>query len=329
MMDRRKTMALLGGAAALPRSALAQPTGKTLRVAVVNVQPRSAPNWAIFVRRMAELGWVEGKNFVYDHVQVPNADAWEALYREAVARKPDIVVAAGPETSLIAARAAAGTLPIVMIAVDYDPIARGHVASLARPGGSITGVYFQNAELAAKHLQLVKEMMPDAATAAVFWDRHSTDYWAALQGAAPKRGVGGMGLRLAGVELVKRPYDYEAALGALAPPDRRFLIAQSSPFFFLDRVALAQAAIRRRTALMAQLRESVAAGALMSYGATFAEMWALAAGYVDHIAKGAKPADLPVRQPTKFELTLNLETAAALGLTVPPALLAQADEVIE
>ncbi len=324
MIRRRSIVTCLGGAAWVPATTLAQTTAKTLRVAVVNVQPKTAPNWAIFVRRMAELGHVEGKNFVFDHAQLSSADTWEAQYRDAMTRKPDVVVAAGPETALLAARAAAGKLPIVMIAVDYDPIVRGHVASLARPGGQVSGVYFQNAELAAKHLQLMKEMLPDVATTAVFWDRHAADYWAAVQREAPKRGI-----KLAGVELVKRPYDYEAALGALAPAERRFLLAQSSPFFLLDRVALAQAAIRYRTALFGQVREQVAAGALMHYGATFTEMWALAAEYVDHIAKGTKPADLPVRQPTRFELALNLKTARALGLTVPPALLAQADEVIE
>ena len=324
MIRRRSIVTCLGGAAWVPAPALAQTAGKTLRVAVVAVQPRSAPNWTIFVRRMAELGYVEGKNFIFDYVQAPSTDAFEAVYREVVSRKPDIVIAPGPEASLLAARAAAGKLPIVMIAVDYDPIVRGHVASLARPGGQISGVYFQNAELAAKHLQLMKEMLPDVATTAVFWDRHAADYWAAVQREAPKRGI-----KLAGVEFVKRPYDCEAALGALAPAERRFLLAQSSPFLFLDRVALAQAAIRHRTAWFAQLRESVAAGALMHYGATFTEMWALAAEYVDHIAKGTKPADLPVRQPTRFELTINLKTARALGLTVPPALLAQADEVLE
>jgi len=324
MIDRRTLLTWVGGAAVVPAPTLAQTAGKTLRVAVVNVQPKASPNWTIFVRRMAELGYVEGKNFVFDHAQVSNADAWETLYREAVARKPDLVVAAGPETALLAARAAAGKLPIVMIAVDYDPIARGYVASLARPGGQVTGVYFQNAELAAKHLQLMKEMVPGVATTAVLWDRHAADYWAALQREAPKRGI-----KLVGVELSKRPYEYEAVLGGLAPAERRFLIAQSSPFLFLDRVALAQAAIRHRTALFSQLRESVAAGALMHYGATFTEMWGLAADYVDQIAKGAKPAELPVRQPTRFELTINLKTARALGLTVPPALLAQADEVLE
>ena len=323
MIRRRSIVTCLGGAAWIPAPTLAQTAGKTLRVAAVGLLPRSAPHWLIFVRRMAELGYVEGKNFVFDYAQVLSADSLEARYREAVARNPDVVVA-GTEASLLAARAVASKLPIVMIAVDHDPIARGHVASLARPGGQVTGVYSQNAELAAKHLQLMKEMMPDVATAAVFWDRSAADYWAALQREAPKRGV-----KLAGVELTKRPYEYEAVLGGLAAAERRFLIAQSSPIFFLDRVALAQAAIRNRTALFAQVREQVAAGALMQYSATLAEMYALAADLVDHIAKGAKPADLPVRQPTRFELTINLKTARALGLTVPPALLAQADEVLE
>jgi putative tryptophan/tyrosine transport system substrate-binding protein len=323
MIDRRTVLTWVGGSAAVPAPTVAQTAGKTLRVAAVGLLPRSAPHWAIFLRRMAEIGYVEGKNFVFDYAQVPSADTLEAQYREAVARKPDVVVA-GTEASLLAALAAAGKLPIVMIAVDYDPIARGHVASLARPGGQISGVYSQNAELAAKHLQLMKEMMPDVATTAVFWDRYSADYWAALQREAPKRGI-----KLAGVELTKRPYEYEAALEGLAKAERRFLIAQSSPIFFLDRVALAQAAIRHRTALFAQVREQVAAGALMQYSATLTEMYALATNFVDQIAKGAKPADLPVRQPTRFELTINLKTARALGLTVPPALLAQADEVIE
>ena len=295
-----------------------------MRVGTANVQPRTASHWMAFVRRLAELGYVEGKNFTYDHVQIPNVEAWEGLYREVVARKPDIVVAAGPEQSLKSARAAAGTLPIVMVAVDYDPVARGHVASLARPGGNVSGVYSKNAELAPKHLQLVKELMPGIEAAAVFWDRLSADYWAALQAAATKLRV-----RLTGVELAKRPYDYAAALAGLAPADSRVLIAQSSPFFFLDRVALAEAAIRSRTPLMVQVRESVAAGALMSYGADLPQLWVLAADYVDRIAKGARPADLAVQQPTKFQMVLNMKTANALGLAIPTSFLAQADEVIE
>ena len=317
-------MALSGGAAALPGTVLAQSPDKMLRVGTANVQPRSAPQWVAFERRMAERGYVDGRNFNYDHVQIGNAEAWESVYREVVARKPDIVVAAGPEQSLKAAIAAAGTLPIVMAAVDYDPLARGYIAGLAKPGGNVSGVYFQNTELAAKHLQLVKDMSPGLTTVTVLWDQLSANYWAALLAAAPQAGV-----KLAGVELLLRPYDYEATIAGLAPADRKCLIAIASPFFFLDRARLSEVAISHRMVLMTTARETIVAGGLMSYGANLNEMWALAADYVDRIAKGAKPADLAVQQPTKFELIINLKTAAALGLTVPPILLAQADEVIE
>ena len=323
-MRRRDYLLLAGGVMAVPGAAQAQTTPKMLRVGTANVQPRTAPQWMAFERRMAELGYVEGKNFTYDHVQVPNAQAWDTLCREMVARKPDIIVAAGPEQSLKSARAAAGSLPIVMVAVDYDPIARGHVASLAQPGGNVTGVYFQSTELAAKHMQLAKEAVPDVVSVAVLHDQASAEYFAALQSAAPR-----FGLRVVAVDLREWPYDYKRAIAGLAPQDRKVLIAQGSPFFFLDRAPLAEIAIQNRMALIGLLRETVVAGGLMSYGPKITEMFALAAEYVDRIAKGAKPAGLSIRQPTNFSLCLNLKTASAIGLTIPPLVLSQADEVIE
>ncbi len=321
-MRRREFLALAGGAALAPSAARAQT--KVLRVGTANVQPRTAPNFVAFEKRMAALGYVEGKNFAYDHVQIPSVQAWEASYAEMIARQPDIVLGAGPEASLKAARATSGKLPIVMVAVDYDPIARGHVASLARPGGNVTGVYFQNTELASKHLQLIREVAPDKPGVAVFWDQASADYWTALQAAAPR-----YGLRLTGVELRERPYDYARALAALAPADREFLVAVSSPFFFLDRARFAEVALAHRVGSLVFPKEMAAAGGLMNYGASIVEMFELAATYVDQIAKGAKPSELPVQQPVRFQLTLNLKTANAIGLAVPPTVLAQADEVIE
>jgi putative tryptophan/tyrosine transport system substrate-binding protein len=323
-MKRRDVLRLFGGIAAMPGASRAQSTGKMLRVGAANAQPRSSPLWAAFLRRMAELGYVEGQNFILDHVQIPNVDAWGGLFREVVARQPDVIVATGPEQSLKAAKAAAGALPIVMLAVDYDPIARGHVASLSRPGGTVTGIYFQSGEQAAKHLALMKELLPDVSSATVLRDTAAADYWEALQPAAAKAGI-----RLTGVELGARPYDYERALAGIPPADTRAIFALGSPFFYLDRAILAEAAIKTRSALMVQTRDAVIEGALMSYGADIRDMFALAATYVDRIAKGAKPADLPIQQPTKFDLVLNLKTAAAIGLTVPPLLLARADEVIE
>lgn len=323
-MKRREFVTLFGSAvAAWPIAARARQSS-LLRVGTANVQPRSAPQWAAFVRRMGDLGYSEGKNFRYDHVQVRNGETWEAAYREVVAGNPDIVIAAGPELSLKAALAVANRLPIVMIAVDYDPIARGYVTSLARPNGNVSGVYFQRTELAGKHLQIMKDAFPSLTTVTVFWDRLAADYWVALQAQAPQLGV-----RLAGVEFHERPYDYERTIVDVLPDNRKFLLANASPFFFLDRERLAEFAIRHHIVSMVGSRESVAAGGLLSYGPDLKGMFALAADYVARIAKGDRPADLPIQQPTKFELVINLKTAKELGLTIPEAFLLRADQVIE
>jgi putative ABC transport system substrate-binding protein len=321
-MRRRQFLGAIGGAAAWPLAVHAQQAAKTLRVGTANVQPRTAPQWMAFVQRMAELGYREGENFAYDHIQIQNAEAWEAGYRAIVAQKPDIVLAAGSEGSLKAALAAADRLPIVMIAVDYDPLAKGYVQSLSRPSGRITGVYFQNVELVGKRLELVKQAFPNMTTLAVFWDKSSADHWAALQAVAPQFGV-----QLNGIEFHERPYDYERAIANAAAGD--FLYAGGSPFFFLDRTRLAEFAIQQQMAMVCELRELVTAGGLISYGPSITAMFALAAKYVDRLAKGAKSADLPIEQPTRFELAINLKTAKAIGIDLPTALLIRADEVIE
>jgi putative ABC transport system substrate-binding protein len=322
-MRRRQFLGAIAGVAALPFAGHAQQAAKALRVATANAQPRTAPQWIAFVQRMAELGYREGENFIYDHVQIQNAAGWEAGYRAIVAQKPDIVLAAGPESSLKAALGAADGLPVVMIAVDYDPLAKGYVQSLSRPSGSITGVYFQNVELVGKRLELLKQAFPNVAAMTVFWDKSSADHWAALQAVAPRFGV-----QLNGIEFAERPYDYERAI-ADAAAGGNFFYAGGSPFFFLDRARLAEFAIKHRMAMVCELREQVVAGGLISYGPSLTAMFALAAKYVDRIAKGAKPADLPVEQPTKFELVTNLKTAKAIGIDLPAVLLTRADEVIE
>ena len=323
-MKRREFVTLLGGAvAAWPIASRAQQPA-FLRVGTANVQQRSAPQWVAFVRRMQELGYSEGKNFRYDHVQVGNHRTWETAYREVIAGNPDIVIAAGPELSLRAALAVSNRLPVVMIAVDYDPIARGYVENLARPNGNVSGVYFQRIELAGKQLQIVKDAFPGLTTVTVFWDQLAADYWAALQAQASQLGV-----RLVGVEFRERPYDYERAVIDVLPDNRRFLLANASPFFFLDRARLVEFAIRHHIALIVGSRESVVAGALMSYGPDITGMFELAADYVHRIAKGDRPADLPIQQPTKFELVVNRKTAKALGLTIPESFLLRADEVIQ
>jgi putative ABC transport system substrate-binding protein len=324
-MKRRDFITLIGGAAAWPLAALAQQPGKKiLRVGTVSALQQSSPQWAAFMRRMAELGYEEGKNFVFDFVPAANEEEYETGYRPLAAREPDIVLATGPEIALKSALAATRTLPIVMIAIDYDPFARGYVTNLARPSGNVTGVFFQQIELAAKRIQLVKDAFPDMSAATVFWDRLSADQWQAAQSAAAT-----LGLRLSGIELREPPYDYERALREAPPDHRGMIIVATSPFFFRDRAPIADLAFRHRIASMFVFREWVEAGGLLSYGPSLIAQFVRVAEFVDRIARGAKPADLPIEQPTKFELVVNLKTARAIGIGLSTAILLRADEVIE
>jgi len=324
-MRRREFITLLGGAAAWPLAAQAQqPAKKMLRVGTVSGTQKLSPQWIAFLRRMAELGYQEGKTFAFDLLPAANEEGYETGYRTLVAREPDIIMATGVEIALKSALAATRTLPIVMIAIDYDPFARGYVTSMARPSGNVTGVFFQQIELAAKRIQLVKDAFPNMSAATMFWDQASADQWQASQNVAPK-----LGLRLFGIELREPPYDYERAFGEAPADHRGMLIVATSVFFFRDRARIAELAVRHRTVSMFVFREWVDAGGLLSYGPSITGLFARVADFVDRIARGAKPADLPIEQPTKFELVVNLKTAKALGLTIPEPFLLLADEVIE
>ena len=199
---RREFIVTLGGAAAWPLAARAQQPAKMLRVGTVAGTPKSSPQWVAFERRMSELGYLEGKNFSFDYLQAANADEYEIGYRKLAARAPDVILAIGPEIGLKSALAATRTLPIVMIAIDYDPLARGYVTSLARPSGNVTGVVFQQVELAAKRIQLIKDGFPDRPTASMFWDQFSADQWEAARSTAAM-----LSLQLFGIELREWPYD--------------------------------------------------------------------------------------------------------------------------
>ena len=325
-MKRREFITLLGGAAVVwPLAARAQqPANKMLRVGTVSGSQKSSPQWAAFVRRMAELGYQEGKTFTFDLVSATNAEEFETGYRTLTAREPDIVMATGPEIALKSALAATRTLPVVMVAIDYDPFARGYVTSLARPSGNVTGVFFQQIELAAKRIQVVRDAFPDISAATMFWDRLSADQWQAAQNVAAT-----LGLRLSGIELREPPYDYERALGEAPSDHRGMVIVATSPFFFRDRERIADFASRHRIPSMFVFREWVEAGGLLSYGRSITALFGRVAEFVDRIARGAKPADLPIEQPTKFELVVNLKTARAIGIEPSTAILLRADEVIE
>jgi putative ABC transport system substrate-binding protein len=211
-----------------------------------------------------------------------------------------------------------------MIAIDYDPLALNYIANLARPGGNVTGVFFQQVELAMKRLQVMRDVLPNIEAATVFWDANSVEQWQATERAGTT-----LELRLAGIQLKERPYDYDAALAKAASDYRRALVVMTSTDFFFDRERIASVALRHRIPSIFAFRQYVEAGGLLSYGPNIRAMYRLAADYVDRIARGAKPADMPVEQPTKFEFVINLKTAKALGLDVPDKLQQLADEVIE
>ena len=323
-MKRREFITLLGGAAAaLPIGVRAQSAGM-LRVGMVNSQPKSSGLLVAFLQRLAELGYREGINFTFEFIQAASLEDYATGNRELITRNVDILVASGVELALKSALAVTDTLPIVMTAIDYDPLALGYVKSLARPGGNVTGIFFQQIELTNKRLQVVMDAFPDLRAATVFWDQSSADQWRVAQSAAPP-----LGLRLFGSELREQPYDYEQAL-ARAPSDyRAWLFVMTSPFLFRDRERLGEFALRHRIPSVFAFREWVDAGGLLSYGPSITGMYRRAADYVDRIARGGKPSDLPVEQSTKFEFVLNLTTAKAIGLAIPTALLLRADEVIE
>jgi ABC-type uncharacterized transport system substrate-binding protein len=323
-MKRREFITLVGSVAVgWPLAAYAQSAAGTLRLGTVSITPRSTPFWVAFERRLAELGYQEGKNFTFEFIQIQSIEGYESGFRELVARKVDIIFSGGSELGLKGALKATVTLPIVMMATDYDPFARGYVTSLARPG-NVTGVFLQQMELTVKRLQLVKDAFPDMKAATVFWDQISADQWSAARDTGAK-----LGLRLAGVELREQPYDYDQALAQATPDYRKNLFVLASPVFFRDRVRLAAWALHNRITSVFVFREWVDAGGLLSYGPSIAGMHRRVADYVDRIWRGSKPGDLPIEQPTRFELVINLKTAKTLGLEVPPTLLVRADEVIE
>jgi putative ABC transport system substrate-binding protein len=322
-MRRREFVSLVGGAVAWPLMARAQqPT--SLHIGIVTIQSRTTPIYAAFDQRLRELGHIEGQNLVTDYLNPERqAEGVPGAIKELVRQKVDIIVAPY-ESTVKAAIAASDTIPVVMIGTEYDPLARGYVKTLARPGGRVTGVFLQQIELASKRLQLLKDALPSFQAATMFWDNPSEYQWQAASSIAAS-----FGLQLAGVEMLKQPYDYEGALASAPPDNRSILIVPIAPAFYRDRERLVEFAVRHRIASMFAVREFADAGGLISYGPDFPAIFRRVAEYVDRIARGAKPADLPVEQPTKFELVINVKTAKAIGLDIPDKLLALADSVIQ
>jgi ABC-type uncharacterized transport system substrate-binding protein len=325
-MRRRDVLELLASAAILPPFAAvaADEPAKVFRLGVLSTNPPGGPGYRAFVQHLRRLE--KGRTLQIDYVQLDSSDADHslAMAEALVGRGVDAIFAAGPEVAVKTAVMATRTVPIVILAADYDPLAHGYIASLARPGANVTGVFVQPVELIGKRLELLSQTVPELARVVVLWDQISREQ---LENAREAARV--LKLPLDPIECANPPYDYERLLAGVDGEHRDVLLQMISPVFFRDRQRLAAVMLGHRLPSMFGFRQWVHAGGLMSYSASLTDMTRLAAEYIDRIAKGAKPADLPVQQPTKFELVVSLKTAQALNLTIPPAILARADEVIE
>jgi putative ABC transport system substrate-binding protein len=328
-MRRRTLLTLMiaGALLASGPSATAQAPAAPARVGILATGlPRSAPLWQAFDKRMRELGWVDGQNL---HVEFRNAEGKvERLPTLAadLADRVDLIVAPGSDFTLRAAKQVAGTRPIVIIAIDYDPLSLGLIDSLARPGGNVTGVFLRLQELAPKQLALIKEAIPRAKRIAVLWAAISADLspLKAARQAAPS-----LKLELRDLELRGPPYDFDGALREAARAGVDAALVMAGPLAFQHRAQIAQFALTHRIPTIFGVAEYAEAGGFMSYGADVIDMQRRAAEYVDRILRGAKAADLPVEQPDKFQLVLNMKTARSLKLTVPMSIRLRADRVIE
>jgi len=331
MIGRRKfIVAAVGTCAALPFRAVAQPKGKTPRVGILMPGAGGVPtidsNIAAFEEALRASGWVDGRNVLLERRAVEgHPERYPDLAAELVRLKVDVILPAGGPASLAAATDATKTIPIVMIASSRDPVREGLIKSFSRPGGNITGIVTIPAEGGGKLLEMLKEAVPSISRVGVIWDATIAPYRVSREMGAAARSLG---VELVGLE-VREPADLDRAIVDAAKTPLGGLIVASTPLTGRYRNEIAQIIEAHRLPSVALFRSQAEAGLLMTYGPSLKDEFRSAAGYVDKILKGANPGDLPVEQPTKFELVINLRTAQALGITVPQSLLLRADEVIQ
>jgi putative ABC transport system substrate-binding protein len=328
-MDRRRFLVTsLAGALAAPLVAKAQPVGKVYRIGYLSASSGTSNPRVLeaFRQGLRELGWVEGQNIVIEYRWAEGRfDRLADLAAELVRLKVDVIVAA-PTPAALAAKNATGTIPIVGMSLT-DPVGLGLIASLARPGGNVTGVsYSVGADIFGKDLELLKEVVPRVRRVAVLSNPASPARPRTISNV--KGAARSLGLQLQLVE-ARGPEDFDGVFAAMAQERVGALLVVTDPAFIPHRARLVDLATKNRLPSIFTQREDAEAGGLMSYGPRLSDLHRRGAIYVDKILKGAKPADLPVEEPVKFELVINLKTAKALGLTIPPSLLLRADQVIE
>jgi ABC-type uncharacterized transport system substrate-binding protein len=333
-VDRRAFIGVIaGGLLAAPLTAGAQEPEKFPRIGFLGTWPMN-PYYEALRQGLREFGYVEGQNITIERRYFEGrAERLPDLATQMVRLKVDVIVVDACGALLNAASQATSTIPIVVAACNDDLVATGVISSLARPGGNITGLSELTPELGAKRLGLLKEAAPKVRRVAVLWnpassERSSVNFrfwsadWVEVRAAAQV-----LGMTIQPVE-IRGPDDFDTAFSAMSRERADALIAFSDPLIVSHGRRIVDLAARSRLSAMYPSREVVDVGGLMSYGPSLSDMFRRTAVYVGKILKGAKPADLPMEQPTKFELVINLKTAKALGLTIPPSLLRRADEVI-
>jgi putative ABC transport system substrate-binding protein len=326
-MDRRAFVVSALAGFTLPRASAAQSAMTLPRIGLLSpFSPSDTASWhEAFRLGLRDLGWVEGTNIRIEYRYAHGRDdRLPGLVAELARLKVDVIVTSVTEDAL-AAKKATTTIPVVMASAG-DPLVTGIVESLARPGGNLTGLSQMAPELIGKRLELLKEIVPKLARVAVLWipeHRASASNWKEIQRPARELGVQLHSLEIHGAD------EFEKAFADAAKARDDALVITPNPIFVTNLKWLAALAVKYRLPSIFHLREFVNAGGLVAYGVDRSDLFRRAATYVDKILKGAKPGDLPIEQPRKFELAINLKTVTALGLTVPPSLLLRADQVIE
>jgi ABC-type uncharacterized transport system substrate-binding protein len=324
-MIRREFITLLGGAAAWPFAARAQQAGKTYRIGWLQPGPIPDPWVNGFRQGLQEFNYVEGKNLIIEYRWGDGSfDRLPAMAGELVGLNPDVIISVNT-AALLALQKLTTTIPIVMLGT-ADPVGLGLVRSLARPGANITGMSVMAPELSQKRLELLKEVVPNLDRVTVLSNPGNPAVILALQ--ETQAAAQALGLTLHSVD-VHEPSEIDLALSAIAREPPGALVLLIDTMIHSQRVPIVAFAVKHRLPTISPFREFAEAGGLMAYGPQLPDLLRRAVGLIDKILRGERPANLPVQQPTKFELAINLKTAKALGLEVPPTLLARADEVIE
>jgi putative tryptophan/tyrosine transport system substrate-binding protein len=320
-MRRREFISLLGGTAAWPLAARAQQPAKIPRVGIID----DSPIWNAFRKALRDLGYVEGENIAFEYRYaggLPDRLAWVAAE---LTRIPVHLIATFGTPASQAAKEATKTIPIVMMNIG-DPVGAGLVASLARPGGNITGNTLLGPDIAGKRLQILQEVIPSVSHPAFLWNPDNASHPAQL--AELEAAVHTFGMTLVPLA-VRHTDDFDGAFAAILSEHADAFLMTGDPLHQIGIVRIIDFLINNRLPSMFYTREIVVAGGFMSYGASVPDLFRRGALYVHKILQGTKPADLPVEQPTKFELVVNMKTAKAIGITVSESFLVRADEVIE